>query len=30
VGFAAAGDNFSKAIDRFGEFVQNWATMATV
>jgi aspartate/methionine/tyrosine aminotransferase len=25
LGFAAAGDNFSKALDRFGAFVKNWA-----
>jgi aspartate/methionine/tyrosine aminotransferase len=25
LGFAAAGDNFSKALDRFGEFVKIWS-----
>ncbi len=25
LGFAAVGDNFSKALDRFGEFVKSWA-----
>jgi aspartate/methionine/tyrosine aminotransferase len=25
LGFAAAGDNFSQALDRFGEFVTNWS-----
>jgi aspartate/methionine/tyrosine aminotransferase len=25
LGFAAAGDNFSKALDRFGAFVKNWS-----
>jgi aspartate/methionine/tyrosine aminotransferase len=25
VGFAAAGDNFSSALDRFGEFVKSWS-----
>jgi aspartate/methionine/tyrosine aminotransferase len=25
VGFAAAGDNFPKALDRFGEFVKSWS-----
>jgi aspartate/methionine/tyrosine aminotransferase len=25
LGFAAAGADFSKALDRFGEFVKNWA-----
>src|SRR5580692_8452154 len=25
MGFAAAGDNFSKALDRFGAFVKNWS-----
>ncbi len=31
LGFAAAGDNFSKALDRFGAFVKNWsAKMVTV
>jgi aspartate/methionine/tyrosine aminotransferase len=30
LGFAAAGDNFSKALDRFGAFVKSWsANMAT-
>jgi aspartate/methionine/tyrosine aminotransferase len=30
LGFAAAGDNFSKALDRFGAFVKSWsATMST-
>jgi aspartate/methionine/tyrosine aminotransferase len=30
LGFAAAGDNFSNALDRFGTFVKNWsAKMAT-
>ncbi|MGE5206841.1 MAG: aminotransferase class I/II-fold pyridoxal phosphate-dependent enzyme [Chlamydiota bacterium] len=30
LGFAAAGDNFSTALDRFGEFVKSWsAKMAT-
>jgi aspartate/methionine/tyrosine aminotransferase len=30
VGFAAAGDNFPKALDRFGEFVKSWlAKMVT-
>jgi lipid-binding SYLF domain-containing protein len=24
-GFAAAGDNFSKALDRFGAFVKSWS-----
>jgi aspartate/methionine/tyrosine aminotransferase len=26
LGFTAAGDNFSKALDRFDAFVKNWAT----
>jgi aspartate/methionine/tyrosine aminotransferase len=26
LGFAAAGDNFSKALDRFGSFVKSWST----
>lgn len=26
IGFAAAGDNFSTALDRFGVFVKNWQT----
>jgi len=26
LGFAAAGDNFPKALDRFGAFVKSWAT----
>ena len=26
LGFAAAGDNFSKALDRFGAFVKSWST----
>jgi aspartate/methionine/tyrosine aminotransferase len=26
LGFAAAGDDFSKALDRFGAFVKNWST----
>jgi aspartate/methionine/tyrosine aminotransferase len=31
VGFAAVGENFSKALERFGEFVKSWsAKMATV
>lgn len=31
LGFAAAGDNFSKALDRFGAFVKSWAArMVTV
>jgi len=31
LGFAAAGDDFSKALDRFGAFVKSWsAKMATV
>ena len=31
LGFAAAGDNFSTALDRFGAFVKDWsAKMATV
>jgi aspartate/methionine/tyrosine aminotransferase len=31
LGFAAAGDNFSKALERFGTFVKSWsANMATV
>ena len=31
LGFAAAGDNFSKALERFGVFVKSWsAKMATV
>jgi len=25
LGFAAAGDNFSRALDRFGEFVKSWS-----
>src|ERR1019366_7524005 len=25
LGFAAAGDNFSKALDRFGAFVKSWS-----
>jgi aspartate/methionine/tyrosine aminotransferase len=25
LGFAASGDNFSKALDRFGEFVKSWS-----
>ncbi|HKV80619.1 MAG TPA: aminotransferase class I/II-fold pyridoxal phosphate-dependent enzyme [Candidatus Sulfotelmatobacter sp.] len=25
LGFAATGDNFSKALDRFGEFVKSWS-----
>ena len=25
LGFAAAGDNFSKALDRFGAFVKDWS-----
>jgi aspartate/methionine/tyrosine aminotransferase len=25
LGFAAAGDNFSRALERFGEFVRSWA-----
>jgi aspartate/methionine/tyrosine aminotransferase len=25
LGFAAAGDNFSKALERFGEFVKSWS-----
>jgi aspartate/methionine/tyrosine aminotransferase len=25
LGFAAAGDNFTQALDRFGEFVKNWS-----
>jgi aspartate/methionine/tyrosine aminotransferase len=25
LGFAAAGDNFSRALDRFGAFVKNWS-----
>ena len=25
LGFAAAGDNFSKALDRFGAFVKRWS-----
>jgi len=30
LGFAAAGENFSKALDRFGEFVKSWtAKMVT-
>jgi len=30
LGFAAAGDNFARALDRFGAFVKHWsATMAT-
>ena len=30
LGFAAAGDNFGKALERFGEFVKNWpAKMVT-
>ena len=30
LGFAAAGDNFSKALDRFGAFVKSWpAKMVT-
>jgi aspartate/methionine/tyrosine aminotransferase len=28
LGFAAAGDDFSKALDRFGAFVKNWSTQA--
>lgn len=28
LGFAAAGDNFSKALDRFGEFVNSWSAKA--
>ena len=31
LGFAAAGDNFSSALDRFGAFVKSWsARMVTV
>jgi aspartate/methionine/tyrosine aminotransferase len=26
LGFAASGENFSKALDRFGGFVKNWST----
>jgi DNA-binding transcriptional MocR family regulator len=26
LGFAAAGDNFSKALDRFGAFVNSWSS----
>lgn len=26
LGFAAAGDSFSRALDRFGEFVRSWST----
>ena len=26
LGFAAAGDNFAKALDRFGSFVKSWST----
>ena len=25
LGFAAAGDNFSEALDRFGAFVKSWS-----
>ena len=25
LGFAASGDGFAKALDRFGEFVKSWA-----
>jgi hypothetical protein len=25
LGFAAVGDNFSKALDRFGTFVESWS-----
>jgi hypothetical protein len=25
LGFAAAGDKFSKALDRFGAFVKSWS-----
>jgi aspartate/methionine/tyrosine aminotransferase len=25
LGFAAVGDNFSKALDRFGAFVKSWS-----
>jgi DNA-binding transcriptional MocR family regulator len=25
LGFAAAGENFSRALDRFGQFVKNWS-----
>jgi len=28
LGFAAAGENFSKALDRFGAFVQSWSAKA--
>jgi aspartate/methionine/tyrosine aminotransferase len=28
LGFAAAGDNFSRALDRFGAFVQTWSNQA--
>ena len=27
LGFAASGDNFSKALDRFGVFVERWSAM---
>jgi len=26
LGFAAAGDNFPKALDRFGQLVKNWSS----
>jgi aspartate/methionine/tyrosine aminotransferase len=28
LGFAAAGDNFSQALDRFGSFVKSWSPTA--
>jgi len=30
LGFAAAGDNFSKALDRFGAFANNWAAKTNI
>ena len=30
LGFAAAGDNFSKALDRFGAFAKNWAAKMNI
>lgn len=30
LGFAAAGDNFSNALDRFGEFVNSWSAKALI
>jgi aspartate/methionine/tyrosine aminotransferase len=30
LGFAAAGDNFSKALDRFGAFLKNWSAKMVI